>query len=37
MRLKQLERALRVAGVAVGGGNVGVAVLAQQVDGQAAQ
>ena len=36
--LKQLERALRVAGVVtVGGGDVGVAVQAQQADGQAAQ
>ena len=35
--LKQLERALRVAGVvAVGGGDAGVAVQAQQADGQAA-
>ena len=36
--LKQRERALRVAGVvAVGGGDVGVAVDAEQADGQAAQ
>jgi hypothetical protein len=35
--LKQLERALRVAGVvAVGGGDVRVAIDAQQADGQAA-
>ena len=36
--LKQLDRALRVAGVvAVGGGDVRVAVQAQYADGQAAQ
>jgi hypothetical protein len=36
--LKQLQRPLRVAGVvAVGGGDVDVAVQAQQADGQAAQ
>jgi hypothetical protein len=35
--LKQLERALRVAGVVpVGGGDVGVAVQAQEADGQVA-
>jgi hypothetical protein len=35
MGLKQLDRALRVAGVvAVGGGYVRVAVQAQQADGQ---
>ena len=36
--LKQLERPLRVAGVvAVGGGDVDVAVQAQEADGQTAQ
>ena len=36
--LKQFQRPLRVAGVVtVGGGDVGVAVQAEQADGQAAQ
>jgi len=38
MHSKQLQRALRVAGVvAVSGGDVRAAVQAQQADGQAAQ